>query len=114
MPLPKMRLASETATRNLPRKVSLTKAFIERLECPEDEDVVVVHDTNIRGLCIRVTKGNRSFFLYRKVNGRPMRLKLGSFPDISVEIARKAAQKNLGEIVQGKDPREERKAIRDS
>src|SRR5215213_7450386 len=105
-----MRLAG-TSAKQLPRKVSLTKTFIEHLECPADESVVVVHDTNVRGFCVRVTKGRKSFYLYRKFNGKPERQKLGVFPDVSVENARKKAQLLVGEIAAGKNPFEERRVI---
>jgi integrase len=69
----------------------------------------------VLGLAFMVTdKGARSFYLYRKVHGRPQRIRIGGFPDISVEQARKMAVEINAQIVQGKDPAAERKAIRTS
>ena len=109
-----MRLANGEETRSLTRRTSLTKTLIQGLVCPPDQRAVVVYDNAVNGLCVHVTKTSRSFYVYRKANGRPIRYKLGSFPELSVEVARKKALKDLGDIVQGKDPREERRAIRDS
>jgi integrase len=105
-----MRLATEGG-RKLPRKVHLGKRFIESIPTPADGQRVTIYDDIVPGLCIRVTPTARSFYLYRKVNGHPMRLKLGTFPALVVENARKAAQRHLGAIAGGKDPREEKRAI---
>jgi integrase len=109
-----MRLVGDDGSRSITRRVSLTKMFIEKLTCPPDRRAVVVYDDSVRSLCIHVTRTSKSFYVYRKSHGRPLRYKLGSFPELSVDVARKRAMKDLGEIVQGKDPREERKAIRES
>jgi hypothetical protein len=73
-----------------------------------------VYDVTMRGLCVHATKSNKSFYPYRKLHGRPVRFKLGPFPELTVENARKAALKHLGQMVEGKDPRDERRAIRTS
>jgi integrase len=73
----------------------------------------VYHDTHTPGLILRITdKGQRSFYFYRKVKGRPMRLLLGIFPEMSVEQARKACQATAGAVSQGRDPQAERRAAR--
>ena len=107
-----MRLAG-AETRALTRRTSLTKTLIQGLVCPPDQRALVVYDDAVNGLCVHVTKTSRSFHVYRKANGRPIRYKLGAFPELSVDTARRREMKDLGEIVQGKDPREERRAIRD-
>jgi integrase len=61
-----------------------------------------------------VNATTKSFYVYRRVNGHPMRLCLGTFPTMKVEQARKLAQKHGGEIADGKDPREQRNVIRRS
>src|SRR4051812_37614233 len=102
MALPRMRIAGEDR-RPLPKRVALTKTFIERLVCPDGARAAVVYDTSVRSLCVHVTRTNRSFYLYRKSHGRPLRYKLGAFPELTVENARKLAMKHLGQIVQGLD-----------
>ena len=87
MALPTMRLATD-AKRKLPRKVSLTKNFVEGLRCPPDQRELVVYDTHVKGFCVHVTKRNKNFFMYRKQHGRPKRWLIGPFPDKSVENAR--------------------------
>lgn len=69
---------------------------------------------SVPGLCLQITPaGCKSFYLYRRINRRPERIKLGRFPDITVEQARIQAKKLLGEIAQGADPITARRALRE-
>lgn len=81
-----------------------SKQRIEQLPAPE-KAVAYFYDEATRGLAISVgITGRKSFFLYRKVDGIPRRIKIGLFPDISVEQARKEAEKLNGEIATGGTP----------
>ncbi|WP_417247312.1 tyrosine-type recombinase/integrase [Celeribacter sp.] len=71
-------------------------------------------DLKEQGLQMAVTSaGAKTFYLYKRVDGRPERILLGRFPDISVENARKAAAETKGKIASGQNPQKERRAIRD-
>lgn len=71
------------------------------------------HDDKEAGLVLLVTSGgSKTFYLSKKINGRPERIKLGKFPDLSVENARKAAAQQKGQIAGGKNPNQERKRLR--
>jgi len=73
----------------------------------------IYHDEKEAGLVLLVTSaGSKTFYLSKKVNGRPERIKLGRFPDLTVEKARKAAALQKGQIAAGKNPNEERKKLR--
>lgn len=73
----------------------------------------VYYDANTPGLILRITEnGQRSFYFYRKVKGRPVRHRLGVFPEMSVEKARTACQFKSGQRAQGKDLQAERQAAR--
>ncbi len=64
-------------------------------------------------LAVRVyAGGSRTFCVYRRVNGRPCRVRIGRCEDVSLGDARKAATKILGEVAGGSDPAAERKAER--
>src|SRR5271166_4897971 len=56
--------------------------------------------------------GHKSFCVRFRVNGIPKRLGLGSYPQITLEAARKAAREALGKVALGEDPAEEKKAKR--
>ena len=68
-----------------------------------------VYDSKQANLAVCVTPaGSRIFYRCGRVNGRPVRAKLGTFPDMSVENARKAARAASGKVAQGIDPRRKR------
>jgi integrase len=87
-----------------------TKAALERLVPPasgRDEH----HDTGQPGLTLRVSpSGAKVFYVYKRVGGRPERLRIGAFPELDVPAARKAALARLGEIALGRNPAAERRA----
>lgn len=48
------------------------------------------YDEREAGLMMAITAaGSKSFYLYKRIEGRPERLLLGKFPDMTVEQARK-------------------------
>jgi hypothetical protein len=54
---------------------------------------------------LRVTSGGaRSFIVEKRVNGKARRVTLGQWPAMKVEAARRAAQKLIGEMADGRDP----------
>jgi len=98
------------------KRINFTKAKLERIEPPLKPEgkkggvFDTYYDTGEKGLVLLVSNGGaKTFYLYKRVNGTPKRIKIGSFPDLSVENARKAAMKNKGLIAGGGDPHEEAK-----
>ena len=70
-------------------------------------------DTKTRGLVLAVTHaGTKSFQVYRWVEGRPERITVGRFPDLTVEQARGFADKINAEIATGHNPNDSRRQIR--
>jgi integrase len=85
--------------------INFTKRALDTLPLPEPGKRLEVYDNKIRGLLIRVTSnGTKSFTVYRRVNGKPQRVKLGRYPDMSIEQARRRAQKMLSLMADGIDP----------
>lgn len=98
--------------RTPPTRKRLTKRTIDALPVPQSGRSVVF-DQDVRGFYLETTSsGSRSFYLYRKVNGRPRRVRLGGYPDLTPEAARKMVQKIAGEIAEGRDPNAERRRRR--
>lgn len=96
------------------KKFNFTKATLLKAPAPPKGKLYYYKDTREAGLEMIATSGGaKTFYLYRKINGRPERVKLGRFPDMSVENARKAAQRNKGLIASGINPNEEKRRIRD-
>lgn len=93
-------------------KINFTKTTLEELK-PPHKGFKVYKDTKENGLCLYITSGNaKTFFVRKRINGKDERIILGKFPDLSIENARKKAAQTKGEIAQGIDPQEKKKAIR--
>jgi integrase len=70
-------------------------------------------DTRQPGLVVVVTAaGSKTFYVYRKVDGRPLEVRLGTVQEMSLDAARTAAQDALAALHKGVDPRAEKRARR--
>ncbi len=91
-----------------------TNGRLQKLPVP-DRGRQYHYDEKAAGLCLCVTSADsRTFYLYRKIDGRPERIRLGKFPETSIDAARKTAAELVGEIAAGRDPASERRARRTS
>lgn len=89
-------------------KFNFTKVTLQNLPIPSSNKRIYYYDTKMRGLALRVTSSNiKAFVVYRWVNGKPERITLGRFPDLTIEQARKKAAEVNAVIATGKNPREE-------
>lgn len=104
-------LAQRTAMPT-PEKRKLTKRTIDAIPSPSGEERVVIHDSEVKGFSIRISRGARTFYLYRWIGGRPQRIRLGTYPELTPEAARRLAEKSNGEVAQGKDLAAERRRRR--
>ncbi|WNB74540.1 tyrosine-type recombinase/integrase [Methylomonas koyamae] len=93
---------------------SFTKPQIEALPVPEPGERVIYHDThkNAAGLQLRVTSTGQTFFIQRRVDGKPERVTIGKFPDYSIENARKEAARLTALIAQGINPNSDARALK--
>jgi integrase len=67
-------------------------------------------DAKTPGLQLRVTTtGVKTFCLFKRVNGKPERISLGRFPDLTVEQARRKVAELNGQIALGVSPSQERR-----
>jgi integrase len=90
-------------------KMGFSKANIEKLELREKK--YEMSDIKVPGLRITVfPSGVKTFILYKKVNGQAQRIKIGRYPDLSVEQATKEAKRLLAIITLGQDPIGDKKA----
>lgn len=68
------------------------------------------YDSDNPGFALTVSpRGKRVFYYVGRVKGKPSRIKLGTFPTLSAEDARKAARKLAGEVAAGQDVQERRR-----
>lgn len=94
-------------------KFNFTKANIDALPYPEKGKRAYYYDTNEKSLILDVKpSGSKSFYLYRKIDGKPERIFLGIYPDMKIPEARIAAATKKGMIAKGLNPQDEKRKIR--
>ncbi|MBV5330653.1 MAG: site-specific integrase [Chlorobium sp.] len=95
-------------------EVNFTKAALERIVAPEGSTRRYIHDSKESGLLLQITgSGRKSFQLYKKHQGKPVRVTIGTFPDTSVEQARKKAREIKVELSNGVNRTDQQRAIRE-
>ena len=78
---------------------------MDRLPAPKPGKRAYYYDSKSRGLVIDVTpNGVKTFRVYRKVQGKPERILVGRYPDVSIEQARGAAHELNARIARGENP----------
>ena len=93
--------------------VNFTKLVVDEIDSAPVGKRVYYNDTRVSGLQLQVTdKGTKTFYVYRRINGRPKRVKLGRHPDMAPARAREEAKICLGQIAAGEDPAENRRRER--
>lgn len=94
-------------------RLNFTRKGLDALTSPRGTQRSYHYDTQVRGLALGVSaSGRKTFILYRKVLGRPERITLGLYPDLSIEQARGKASAMNAAIARGEDPGQERRSIR--
>ena len=86
--------------------INFTKLAIDALPLPPKGKGWQYHrDKKTPGLAVGVgSTGVRTFVLYRRINGLPERIKLGRYPEMTIEQARNKAMELNGQIATGKNP----------
>lgn len=95
-------------------KINFTKTAIERLPLPQKAWVFYT-DEKTPNLTLGVgPSGIKTFYLYKRVPGQdsPERIKIGRFPEFSVEMARSHAMVLHGMFAKGQNPAEIKRAGR--
>ncbi len=91
---------------DMAKKIGFTKAILDSLVIP-DNGQFYVYDIKQSGLALRVSsRGKKTFEYYKKINGRPERIKIGPYPDLSIENARGKAAELSGMVAKGENPAE--------
>jgi hypothetical protein len=101
----------------MPTRKLLTDKGVKALKPAASGKRYVVYDTLTPPFGVRVSdKGRKSFIVYRRRAGepRPVRVKLGNYPLLTLEKAREKAKQALEDLASGRDPKErEQKELRD-
>ncbi len=84
--------------------INFTKSAIDAIPLPA-KGWEYHRDHKTPGLAIGVgSTGIRTFVLYKRINGVPERVKLGRYPEMTIEQARNKAAELNGQIATGKNP----------
>ena len=95
-------------------KLNFTKTALLALAPPEAGKRLAVYDEKVPKLAMRITAaGSRTFYVVKRAGSNMAWVKLGTFPEMTVEQARGEAQKILGEFATGANPAAARRAIRE-
>jgi integrase len=95
-------------------QVRLTHAFIDQVK-PPASGRLSIRDTEAAGLQLSVTShGSRVWYFVGRVHKRAQRIKLGNYPTVGVEKARREARRIAGEIASGLTPTTATKTARDA
>ncbi len=92
--------------------INFTKAALKALPLP-NSGRDYYKDTKEKGLSLAITKaGTITFFVRKRVQGKDERITIGTFPEFSIENARKQAMKVKADIATGIDPSFEKKRLK--
>ena len=85
-----------------------TKAFLAKLPFSSNKNPMICADTVVRGLKFKVGMSRKTFLLEKRIRGRQgsaITIKLGTFPNLSLEEARKIGRRYISLCERGFDPR---------
>ena len=94
-------------------RLRFTKAILSAIDLPPAGSRATHYDTDVPKLAVRVTHlGSKTFYVVKRTATGVAWVKLGVFPEMTIEQARKAAVLILGEFASGADPAAARRAHR--
>lgn len=94
------------------KRFAFTMAGLTKLRPPRDKRLYV-YDAKVAGLTMCITANDsRSFYWVKKVDGRAERIRLGGFPELSVDTARDLASKHNAAIAGGMNPAESKRKVK--
>ena len=101
---------SAVMTQRKAERINFTLRMLDDLPPALTGKRAYYNDDRQPGLQLAVTdRGTKTFYLYRKIKGKPTRIKLGPFPGTTIEQARRAAHKAMGKIADGINPNTEKR-----
>lgn len=94
-------------------RIKFTKTWIANQQPSLDAKRITFYDAEVQKLALRVTPaGAKTFYLVKRAGTRMVWVKLGNFPDMTIEQARVAAQIMLGQFAEGANPAQARRAFK--
>jgi integrase len=95
-------------------KINFTKVNLEQASIPAAGKRNVLYDNKVLGLQCRITHtGIKTFCFYKRVkNGRPERITLGKFPEVTIENARVMSKQLSASLAKGESVADIKRAER--
>ncbi len=95
------------------QEIVFTQKVLSALPLPEGKKRLYFYDAKEAGLVIQVTPtGRKTFQLFKWYKTKPVRITLGTFPDMTIEQARKQAQQYKADMARGVNPADEKRKAR--
>jgi integrase len=98
------------------QRITLDRATVAKLKLANGKSDQIVFDGDLAGFGFRMRADSgrirHSWVVQYKVKGRTRRIKLGDYPTINADEARKEAKKKLAKITLGYDPQAEKETER--
>ena len=89
------------------------KISLQGLPLPPAGKRLTIYDTKVSKLALRVTAaGSKTFYVVKRAGTEMAWVKLGTFPDMTVEKAQAEAERILGEFASGANPAEARRTFK--
>ncbi len=93
--------------------INFTHRTLKALPNAKENKRDVYHDSQTPRLNLIITdKGTKTFYLRKAINGTTRRIRLGTFPEITVENARDLAHEVKTSIAKGQDPHKQQQDAR--
>jgi len=93
-------------------KINFKKKTLDELPLSPHGQRIEFFDEQQQNLIIRVSHLNKVFYVRRKVATQDQKIRLGPYPEISIEQARKKALAVLTEFAEGRHPKQVAKTIK--
>jgi len=96
------------------QRFKFSKTALNALQHPAGREPkrYIVYDTEVQKLVLAVTAGSKVFYVIKRTGGTVSWIKLGAFPELTVEAARKQAETIMGELVIGVNRQEAKRLLR--
>jgi integrase len=91
--------------------IKITKSIVDKLPYPA-KGQVFYRDKSLQGFGLYVGAKSKTYYAEKRVNGKTVRHKLGKHGDITAEMARNLAKVTIGDMAQGINPNEGKKALK--
>jgi integrase len=93
--------STKSISRSTTRRENFSKKLIDGFELPAKRMSIYDAETGHLGLRIE-PNGQRSFYWFRKIRGKPTFRAIGAYPDVTIEKARETAQEWNGALAEWK------------